>query len=358
MGLETVAPAPRDPASASAGGSALEVGTVLRDAAILTGPGRDDRGLGAIQSGGGRGETHGSPIAAGGGRGSAIPAQTRDPAPSVLVGAVSHELRGTLALISGYSQALLHLPLDEETRHHYLERILAATDNLTDLTDQMLDLVVMGNGRPMLRRRPVAIDWLAARLTQDRSQVPDGVAIETFAATTTPLVDVDPVWVSHVLRNLVSNSARHGHARAVRIFARATDEWVVVTVADDGEGIPAEERDQVFDPFYRGRRARESGAEGSGIGLYLCRQLVEAHGGRIWLEEAAAGTAFSFSLPRYGVTPAADPVRNVDARTLPAPKPAAGSGRFSLPWSRPRNDAERGGALFGMRFGSGRHTEP
>ena len=108
---------------------------------------------------------------------------------------------------------------------------------------------------------------------------------------------MDPTWVGHVLRNLVRNALQHGAAGVVVVQARPLDGMVVVTVRDDGPGFEPDEYDLVFRPFYRGRRAYTSRRDGLGLGLYLCRELVEAHGGRIWIYETAEGGSISFSLP-------------------------------------------------------------
>ena len=215
----------------------------------------------------------------------------------LLAGAVSHELRATLALISGYGQSLLHLPLDDVTRRRYLERILAATDVLAEFADQIVDVAVPDETRPVLRRRPVALEWLVARLARELGDELDHAQIRYQQTRELPLVDADPTWIGHVLRNLVRNALQHGGARVVAINARTLDDAVIVTVRDDGPGFEPDERNLVFGAFYRGRRARTSRPDGLGFGLYLCRELVEAHGGSIWIEETTRGGAVSLSLP-------------------------------------------------------------
>ncbi len=215
----------------------------------------------------------------------------------LLAGAVSHELRATLALISGYGQSLLHLPLDDVTRRRYLERILAATEVLTEFADQIVSVAVPDDTRPVLRRRPVALEWLVARLARELGDELEDAQIRYQQARELPLLDADPTWIGHVLRNLVRNALQHGGARVIAINARALDGAVIVTVRDDGPGFEPDERTLAFGAFYRGRRARASRPDGLGFGLYLCRELVEAHGGSIWIEETTRGGAVSLSLP-------------------------------------------------------------
>jgi two-component system, OmpR family, sensor histidine kinase VicK len=245
----------------------------------------------------------------------------------LLAGAVSHELRATLALISGYGQSLLHLPLDDVTRRHYLERILTATDVLAEFADQIVDVAVPDETRPVLRRRPVALEWLVARLARELGDELDHAQIRYQQTRDLPLIDADPAWIGHVLRNLVRNALQHGGARVVAINGRAVDGAVIVTVRDDGPGFEPDERNLVFGAFYRGRRARASRPDGLGFGLYLCRELVEAHGGSIWIEEITKGGVVSLSLPTCQSTQEArDETRAGEAPDLSRLAAAAAAG--------------------------------
>ena len=110
----------------------------------------------------------------------------------------------------------------------------------------------------------------------------------------------NPEKLQRVLFNLIQNAIRHTPADgSVTVSAESNGANVEVEVADTGEGVPEGERDQVFEPFFRGgeRNARSSG-EGTGLGLTICRAIVEAHGGKIWFADAAAGARVRFSLPR------------------------------------------------------------
>jgi signal transduction histidine kinase len=246
---------------------------------------------------------------------------------SLVAGAVSHELRATLALISGYSQSLLHLQLDDVTRRRYLERILSATDVLAGCADQILDVAVPGDTPPVLRRRPVALEWLISRLARELAPELEQVPLRYQQARDLPLVDVDPAWIGHVLRNLVRNALQHGASTAVSVHARRIDGAVVVTVRDEGPGFEPDEREHVFQPFFRGRRAARSGRDGLGFGLYLCRELVEAHGGRIWIDDTVRGASVSFSLPTFratGAMPEETVVRDAPGLPLVAASGSAG----------------------------------
>lgn len=239
---------------------------------------------------------------------------------TVLAGAIYHELRSTLGLISGYSESLLHLDLDEPTRRRYLERLASAAASLSEIADQLLDLAAADPRRPIVRRQPVSLAWLAERLAADATaEVPDAV-VHLELAPDLPLVEADPIWLGLVLRNLLRNALTHGRGQVpeARLRAERVGETVVVAVADDGPGFEPAERELAFGLFFRGERARSCGRQGLGLGLYLCRALIEAHGGSIWIEDAGPGATVAFSLP-IGV-----PTR--PARSAPGPtvQPAVG----------------------------------
>ena len=247
-------------------------------------------------------------------------AGSRDPAPwpavdrgvsaktlrSILAAAAAHELRSTLALVSGYSQSLQHLALDAPTRRQYLERIISAATTLTECADELVSLA--DDERPALQREPVAVSWLIEHAVRELTAGETG-EIACDIAPGLPLVEVDAAWVLHVVRNLVTNARRHGAgSTGVTIRARQGRDSVIVSVEDDGPGVDPGDRPHVFEAFYRGARARTAGVPGSGIGLYVCRRLIEAHGGEIWLGPATGGTSISFSLPLWHASAAERPV--------------------------------------------------
>lgn len=126
----------------------------------------------------------------------------------------------------------------------------------------------------------------------------------------------DATFVEQVVRNLVGNAIKYAGPRAkVGVSAREAGPEIEVEVADDGPGIPESEREAIFDIFFRSRSTAVR-AGGAGVGLFVCRRLVEAMGGRIWASESAAGGAsFTFTVPSYAVGLLGDP----------RPEPPAGS---------------------------------
>lgn len=222
-----------------------------------------------------------------------------DDAKTSFVAAVSHELRTPLALIDGYTQSLLHLDLDAATARRHLERVAGATERLKALVDDIIDVSQLENDALALRRSPVALEGLLRAFLAERSEVFGAHSVSLVLAGGLPRVDVDATRFRQVVANLIQNAEKHaGGAAPIEVRARQLDRTtVVVTVVDGGRGIAAEDRDHVFERFYRGGRARDGQVPGSGLGLYLCRRIVEAHGGWIRLDATTRGTSVSLGLP-------------------------------------------------------------
>jgi signal transduction histidine kinase len=222
-----------------------------------------------------------------------------DEAKTSFVAAVSHELRTPLALIDGYTQSLRHLDPDTATARRHLDRIADATERLMALVDDIIDVSQLETHALVLRRSPVALDDLLRAIVAERAEAPGGRAVRLEVPRGLPHVDVDAARMRQVVANLVQNAERHaGHVAIIEIRARRLGPaTVVMTITDDGRGIPAEDRDHIFERFFRGARAVDGQVPGSGLGLYLCRRIVEAHGGWIRLDATTRGTSVSVGLP-------------------------------------------------------------
>lgn len=212
--------------------------------------------------------------------------------------AVSHELRTPLALISGHVDSLLDLGLDPDAQRRSVERIGAAASRLQALVDELLDLTQVEQASLALHRSRLEVAELIELVTGGLGEWPGMPPVSVNVPPGLPPVHVDAVRIGHVLVNLVDNARHYGRpGGGIAIRARRQRSTVVITVEDEGAGIPLEERLLVFDRLYRGGTARESHPRGLGLGLHVCRRLVEAHGGRIWIEPDEGRSAISFSIP-------------------------------------------------------------
>jgi PAS domain S-box-containing protein len=216
------------------------------------------------------------------------------------VATVSHELRTPLALIRGYAESLLYLDLDPEQQRQYVERIDDATGRLAALVDQVLDITHLQADPLILERTTTNFSSLVARLQGELDAARSTDRIVVDLPTRLPDLDVDVGRVGQVLSNLVSNARKYAPDSPIVIGAEVDGLWLAVTVDDEGIGVPVAERDLVMEPFHRAWNVRESRIPGTGLGLFICRRLVEAHGGLLEIldrPDGRAGTRVRFTLP-------------------------------------------------------------
>jgi len=221
---------------------------------------------------------------------------------STFVSVISHELKTPVALIQGYAETLLRKDArwDPKTREESLEVILEESDRLHHLIDNLLDASRLEAGKLPLEKEPVALDALARRVAERFRTQTDAHQVNVAFPEEFPVIEGDPTRLEQVLNNLISNAIKYSpEGGPIDITGSAVSERVTVTVTDRGVGIPFEEQPHIFESFYRGSREYQQQTAGAGLGLYLAKAIVEAHGGEIWVEsDPGEGAAFSFSLPR------------------------------------------------------------
>jgi PAS domain S-box-containing protein len=217
------------------------------------------------------------------------------------VATVSHELRTPIALVRGYAETLLHFDLAPEEARSYLNRIHQVTTRLTALVDQILDVTHMNADPLILERTPASFASIVARLSGDLALTGGADRLVVELPPDLPPIEVDAGRVGQVLENLVSNALKYAAPGSPIIVGAAVDgDWLVAWVDDEGIGIPSNERALVTEPFHRAWNVRESRIAGTGLGLYICRRLVEGHGGRLTIEDrpdGRPGSHISFTLP-------------------------------------------------------------
>ncbi len=217
-----------------------------------------------------------------------------------LIGDVTHELRTPLTAIKGSMEGLIDgvLPATDET----FGQIYQEADRLSRLVDDLQELNRVEADAFKLDLKPVAVADLvnAAVARLGRQFEEKGVALTSNLPANLPLVQADEDRVGQVLLNLIGNALQYTPATGeVQVSAARGGDEVEVSVRDTGLGIPAEHLPHIFDRFYRVDRSRSRRAGGgSGIGLTIAKRLVEAHGGRIWVESEGEGkgSKFTFTL--------------------------------------------------------------
>ncbi|MGI8925016.1 MAG: sensor histidine kinase [Tepidiformaceae bacterium] len=221
-----------------------------------------------------------------------------------LFAAISHDLRTPLASMRAMVEAIADgVVTDEGTRGRYLQTMSAEIARLSLLIDDLFELTTIDSGELRLRLELLRIeDVVAEAVDAFRPQVERaGIRLAFEPAAQTPPVRADAQRMSRVLYNLLQNALRHtpGEGRIV-LHTAATTGMVRVAISDSGEGISAVDAPHVFDRFYRGEKSRSREHGGSGLGLSIARGIVEAHGGRIWVEsqsELGRGATVAFTLP-------------------------------------------------------------
>jgi K+-sensing histidine kinase KdpD len=224
---------------------------------------------------------------------------------SELIANVSHELRTPLGLIKIFCTTLLRedVDFDRETQREFLCNIEEEADKLEKIVDNLLDLSQMKDGRLRLDKRPTNVSQLAREVIESMKletdvQLTQHQFVHDFPSE--PLVaTVDPKRIEQVLRNLLSNAIKYSpEGGPISVQGRGDDRQLLIQVSDQGMGIPSEDLERVFERFYRVENEITQAVSGAGLGLAVCRGIVEAHGGRIWVESSVdVGSTFYFTLP-------------------------------------------------------------
>ena len=213
---------------------------------------------------------------------------------------VSHDLRNPLAVIQGHAQHLLRTLEKTGLRspeRRSVEDIIAAARQINVMIQELVDSARLEAGQLRLETQPLGLASFVVDLLERAKGVMDVGRVVVEISPDLPSVNADPYRLERILINLISNGLRYSPPETeVLVHAEKTGYGVTVSVADRGVGIAPEDVPQIFQRFYRARGTQ--GAEGVGLGLYITKMLVEAHGGRIWFEsEVGKGSTFYFTLP-------------------------------------------------------------
>lgn len=222
---------------------------------------------------------------------------------NALLSSVSHDLRTPLAAVTGASSALLDIALPEETRRELVLTIHDEMERLNRRVGNLLDMGRLQGGELLLRRDWCSVDEIVGSALRRMEHRLAGREIATRFAAEMPLVRVDETLLETVVVNLVENALKYTPPLSpVEIAGEATAEAVLLRVADRGPGLSPGMEERIFEKFVR---APEAGTrEGAGLGLAICRGIVEGHGGRILARNREGGGAlFEISLPREAPPP-------------------------------------------------------
>ncbi len=220
---------------------------------------------------------------------------------STFISIISHELKTPVALIKGYVSTLRREDArwDRAIVQDSLKVIEDETDRLASLIDNLLDASRLQADRTKLNRTDACIPDMARKLVQRLQVQSDKHKIRVEFPSDFPIILADENRIQQVLSNLIGNAIKYSPEGEIRISGQTRDEFIIICISDEGPGISPEDIPHVFDRFYRSpNMARQT--QGAGLGLFLVRTIIEAHGGKIWVDtETGKGTRICFTLPKW-----------------------------------------------------------
>jgi PAS domain S-box-containing protein len=244
------------------------------------------------------------------------------------IATASHELRTPLAAVYGAAQTLRRhdFALDEAGRERFISLIVDESDRLAAIVNQILLANQLDVGRLDLETEPFDAADLVERVVESaRTHAPSHITFHVQVADGVPPVAADKDRARQVLVNLVDNAVKYSPGGGgIELGVESRDGAVVFSVVDEGLGIPADEHRRIFEKFYRLDPNMTYGIGGTGLGLYICSELVERMGGRIWLEsEEGKGSAFFFQLPTTSARSALPKTRELGEKERAGSAPPA-----------------------------------
>lgn len=215
---------------------------------------------------------------------------------------VSHELRTPLQSIMGFTKLILRGKVPVPEPHgEFLSIIDKQSEHLSTLINSLLDVSRIESGQFSIQKKPMSLKDMVHDVAQELSSLAQekGIVIVEAISKTLPQVEADEKRLKQVMVNLLSNAVKFSNdGGEITVKAKVNDHALLVQVTDRGIGIPAEAIPHLFERFYQVDGSATRISAGTGLGLYICGQIVEAHGGRIWAEsKPGEGSTFSFTVP-------------------------------------------------------------
>jgi two-component system, OmpR family, sensor histidine kinase KdpD len=227
-----------------------------------------------------------------------------------LLSSVSHDLRTPLTAITGAASALVEQELDSATRRDLAETIYEEGDRLNRLVTNLLEMTRIEAGSVQVQKEWQPLEEVLGAVLRRLEQPLAEHELQLNVPPDLPLVPFDGVLIEQVLVNLLENALKYTpEGSRITLTAHANPSQLTVEIADNGPGLPPGDEERVFEKFYRaGANGRQAG---SGLGLTICRGIIEAHGGQIWAyNEKSGGAVFAFTLPIEGAPPKMNDEKN------------------------------------------------
>jgi PAS domain S-box-containing protein len=215
------------------------------------------------------------------------------------IGMVSHELKTPITVIMGSLHTLTSIGLSEEEKFNLIQESIASTETMTGIVENLLELSRSQANRLNLHEQLEDVGFITRTVARKFSSRSAMHTLKVNIPRGLPRVMVDPIRIDRILFNLVENAIKYSpKGGEVKISVRRKDDDLVVCVRDQGPGISADDQKKLFQSFEQLGINNRRAMQGVGLGLKVCRTLVEAHNGRIWVEsQLGKGAAFCFTLP-------------------------------------------------------------
>ena len=226
--------------------------------------------------------------------------RTADAMKSQLLSTVSHELRTPLASIKGFATTLLRQDVkwDEATQRDFLKIIEEEADRLTEIIDNLLDMSQIEAGALRIVQTPVQLRQLIREVVDEMRMRTESHYFVVDMPPEIPQIIADPRRIRQVLTNLIGNAIQYTKRGQIAVACEVEDDFLTVSVSDQGDGIPPEYLEKIFERFFQIDGASTRRVGGSGLGLSISRGIIQAHGGQMWAESVLGqGSTFRFSLP-------------------------------------------------------------
>jgi signal transduction histidine kinase len=215
----------------------------------------------------------------------------------------SHQLRTPLTAIKWYADILLSGKADtlQPQQREYVMEIYHATERMVRLVDNLLIVDQAKENKLPIVIRSTSIVEILQRVTEEYQTVAKAQRVALIVDCNPhqlPLIKIDPIYVRMALKNLIDNALRFTlRGGTVTVACQSDKKQILITISDTGIGIPKEEQSRVFGKFFRSSNSSEIQTEGTGLGLYIAKVIIEHNRGKLWFESTPIGTTFYISFP-------------------------------------------------------------
>jgi len=214
----------------------------------------------------------------------------------------SHQLYTPLSIIRGFASMLVDNTLGKlnPKQQEATKEIYNNSKRMANLVSELLSISHIRSGKFVINLAPTALDKMLREIAHEFNQTKEKTNVEVILdlPKEPSKINIDGDKIRQVVYNLVDNAIKYTEKGKIIISERQNERATIISIQDEGVGIKPEDKEKIFEPFFRGKNILELDNKGTGLGLHIARLIIEHHGGQIWFESKPKETIFSFSLPR------------------------------------------------------------